>query len=122
VSAVLFSNAGTLSKFTRMGVAAGFGPPEYKYYRIGFGYDADPNAVMGRPFKREVNDIDYQESWSDELQLFHNPNAKYPFDENAFGGFTQHFFKDGKPSSISVEGSPIASLTLIFRLGDEDKS
>jgi hypothetical protein len=44
VSAVLFSNAGTLAKFDRMGVAAGFAEPNHKYYRIGLAYDADPNS------------------------------------------------------------------------------
>ena len=115
VSAVLFSNAGTLAKFDRMGVAAGFAAPNTKYYRVGLAYDADPNSVNGKPFMREVNDRDYQEYWSDELQLFHNPNAKYPFDPGSFGGFTQHWFKDGTPESISIEGAPIASQTLIFR-------
>jgi hypothetical protein len=115
VSAVLFSNAGTLAKFDRMGVAAGFAAPNCKYFRIGLAYDADPNSVNGKPFKREVNDKDYQEYWSDELQLFHNPNAKYPFDPGSFGGFTQHWFKDGTQESISIEGATIASQTLIFR-------
>ena len=80
--------------------------------------DADPNAVSGERFMREVNDVDYQEFWSDELQLFHNPNAKYPFNRDTFAGFTQHHFVDGKPSSISVEGTAIASRTLIFRASD----
>jgi hypothetical protein len=119
ISAVLFSNAGTLAKFDRMGVAAGFGAPDTKYFRIGLAYDPDPNAVNGKPFTREVNDQDYQESWSDELQLFHNPNAKHPFDPNAFDGFTQHWFKDGKPESVSVAGTAIASSTMIFRPRDE---
>ena len=119
VSAVLFSNAGTLAKFDRMGVAAGFGAPGCKYYRIGLGYDADPNSVRGKPFSHEVNDMDYQEFWSDELQLFHNPNAKYPFARNAFAGFTQHWFNDGTPESVSVEGTAIASQTLIFRARED---
>lgn len=115
VSAVLFSNAGTLAKFDRMGIAAGFGAPECKYYRIGLQYDPDPNAVVGKPFSREVNDSDYEEHWSDELQLFHNPNAKYPFAKDAFGGFTQHFFDEEVPYTIGPEGGIIASWTAIFR-------
>jgi hypothetical protein len=119
VSAVLFSNAGTLAKFDRMGVAAGFAPPSHKYYRIGLEYDPDPNAVVGKVFSREVNDTDYVEHWSDELQIFHNPNAKYPFAESAFGGFTQHFFKDGESYTIGPVQGIIASWTTIFRLTDE---
>jgi hypothetical protein len=124
VSAVLFSNAGTLAKFDRMGVAAGFAAPGHKYYRVGLAYDSDPNAVVGKSFVREVNATDYEEFWSDELQLFHNPNAKHPFKRDTFAGFTQHYFTDGKPSSVSVEGTAVASRTMIFRLqgGVETKS
>jgi hypothetical protein len=71
---------------------------------------------------RELNDVDYQEFWSDELQVFHNPSAKYPFPRDAFAGFTQHYFVDGKPSSISYEGTPIASRTLIMRLRDKTET
>ena len=115
VSAVLFSNAGTLAKFDRMGVAAGFAAQGHRYFRVGLAYDADPNAVIGKSFVREVNATDYEEFWSDELQLFHNPNAKNPFKRETFAGFTQHYFTDGKPSSISVEGTAIASRTMILR-------
>jgi hypothetical protein len=122
ISAVLFSNAGTLAKFDRMGVAAGFAPQRHKYYRIGLSYDPDPNAVQGQSFMREVNDTDYKEYWSDELQIFHNPNAKHPFAETAFGGFTQHFFNGGEPRTISPSGGVIASRTLILRLVSDGES
>jgi len=121
VSAVLFSNAGTLAKFDRMGVAAGFGPADHKYYRIGLSYDPDPNAVIGKPFSQEVNNTGYEEHWSDELQIFHNPNAKHPFADHAFGGFTQHFFGNGEPYTVSPPGGVIASRTLILRLAKKDE-
>ncbi|SHK05390.1 hypothetical protein SAMN05444159_2290 [Bradyrhizobium lablabi] len=120
VSAVLFSNAGTLAKFDRMGVAAGFAPPDHSYFRIGISYDSDPNAVVPKVFSLEVNDTEYKENWSDELQIFHNPNAKHPFAPDAFGGITQHFFTNGEPYSIVPENGIIASWTTIFRLvGDK---
>jgi hypothetical protein len=116
VSAVLFSNAGTLAKFDRMGVVAGFAPPNYRYFRVGISYDSDPNAVVPKVFSREVNDTDYKEFWSDELQIFHNPNAKHPFGPDDFGGITQHFFRNGDPYSIVPEDGIIASRTTIFRI------
>ena len=54
VSAVLFSNAGTLAKFDRMGVAAGFAPADHRYFRIGLRYNPDRNAVQGIPFSTEI--------------------------------------------------------------------
>jgi hypothetical protein len=101
-----------------MGVVAGFAPPNHKYYRIGKSYDPDPNAVEGKVFNREVNDTDYKEYWSDELQIFHNPNAKHPFGEHSFGGLTQHFFKNGEAYSIGPTEGVIASWTTIIRLVD----
>jgi hypothetical protein len=115
---VLFSNAGTLAKFDRMGVVAGFAPPSHKYHRVGLAYDADPNAVVGTSFSKDVSSVDYEEHWSDELQIFHNPKAKHPFAEGAFGGITQHFFTDGEPRTVSF-GGVIASWTLIVKLIDE---
>ena len=116
---ILRANAGTLAKFDRMGVIAGFASTSHRYYRVGLAYDADPNAVVGTPFSKDVNSADYEEHWSDELQIFHNPKAKHPFAENAFGGITQHFFTDGEPRTISPVGGVIASWTLIMRLVDE---
>lgn len=45
ISAIIFSNAGTLAKFDRMGIAAGFLPANHKYIRIGYRWNPDPNAV-----------------------------------------------------------------------------
>jgi len=119
ISAVLFSNAGTLAKFDRMGIAAGFLPEDHRYFRFGYRLDPDPNAVHPIPFKEEIGRSDYVEYWSDELQIFHNPNAKNPIDENVFGGVTQHFFRDGQLVSIGPPGSVLASFTLIVHVRDD---
>jgi len=58
-----------------MGVGAGFGAPDHRYYRVGFRYNHEANAVAPKSFVEEIK-IDHDEFWSDELQLFHNPNAK----------------------------------------------
>ena len=121
ISAVLFSNAGTLAKFDRMGIAAGFGAPDHRYYRVGVRYNYEANAVLPKAFSEEINADTYEEFWSDELQLFHNPNAKHPLSPEQFD-ITQHFFKDGEVRSITPENTVLASQTLIIRLtgnGDE---
>lgn len=114
VSAVLFSNAGTLSKFDRMGIVAGFAPAGHKYFRVGVRFDPDPNAVEGKKFMADATEPGYQEFWSDELQIFHNPNATHPFSQESFGGITQHFFKNGQQYSLTTEGTILASQTLIL--------
>lgn len=121
VSAVLFSNAGTLAKFDRMGVAAGFGAPGYRYFRAGLRLDLDPNAAHGRPFSEEITTEGYSEGWADELQLFHNPKAKHPLRKDAFIGIAQHFFLDGKHVSYS-SGEPVLSSQTIIMGIDPDSA
>lgn len=121
VSAVLFSNAGTLAKFDRMGVAAGFGAPGYRYFRAGLRLDPDPNVAHGRPFLEEISTGDYSEGWADELQLFHNPKAKHPLRKDAFIGIAQHFFVDGKQVSHS-SGEPVLSSQTIIIGADPDRA
>lgn len=121
VSAVLFSNAGTLAKFDRMGVVAGFALPGHRYLRVGYRFNPDPNAIVGMSFQEEVGDQNYTEFWSDELQIFHNPNAKYPLPPETFAGITQHFFKEGDHHSIAPEGSVLASQTIILRFTRDEQ-
>lgn len=123
IAAVVFSNAGTLAKFDRMGIAAGFMPEAHKYYRMGTRLNPDPNAVHPLPFFEEIGHDDYVEYWSDELQIFHNPNAKIPLSETAFDGITQHYFRDGQQVTLTPEGTVLASRTLITHLvgGEEER-
>ncbi|MBI4256871.1 hypothetical protein HY626_02330 [Candidatus Uhrbacteria bacterium] len=44
VSAVLFSNSATVSKFNRMGKLAGFGRPDVRLLRVGTSYNHDPES------------------------------------------------------------------------------
>lgn len=115
ISAVIFSNAGTLAKFDRMGVDAGFAADDHRYYRVGFRLDPDPNAIIGKTFSEEVQEGN-GERWSDELQVFHNPNAKFPLPLDAFAGATQHEFKDGALISHSVGTPVLSSYTMIMRI------
>jgi hypothetical protein len=50
ISAVLFSNAGTIAKFNRMGVRAGFGDPFINLRRRGGWNDPRPDAFEAIPF------------------------------------------------------------------------
>jgi len=126
ISAVVFSNAGTLAKFDRMGVVAGFLPSDHKYIRFGQRLNPDPNAIHPIIFSEDVEASDYEEFWSDELQVFHNPNAKIPLPAETFSGVTQHYFRDGEQVSITPDNTVLASRTLILRIvadGDnEDKT
>jgi hypothetical protein len=115
VSAVIFSNAGTIAKFDRMGVVAGFAAEGFGYLRIGFRYNPDPNAIMGTTFSDDVTAPAYQEYWTDEIQVFHNPNAKHRLRFEDLLGATHHYFEEGMLQSVSPLDSVLSSFSIILQ-------
>lgn len=96
VSAILFSNAGTLTKFNRMGVRAGFGDPTVTLTRRGILNDPSPAAFEAIPFEINVEDPRYHEDWADEIEVHHNPNAAVPLDPALFEDVAQFFLEEGE--------------------------
>lgn len=78
ISAILFSNAGTVSKFNRMGYL--IDPTHYRtkgisMIRYGTFYNPDPNSAIPLPFSYVVGDERYPEGWIQGAVVFHNPHA-----------------------------------------------
>ena len=121
VSAVLFSNAGTIAKFDRMGVVAGFSAKDHRYQRIGYRLNPDPNATQGIPFSEDVADPSYVEGWSDELQIFHNPNARIPLSHAWLTGLAQFYFSEGNQYSLIPDHHVWSSMTMLIHLVDRDE-
>ena len=94
ISAVMFSNQATIPKFNRMGKIAGLGSANVKMIRNGFLYNPDPEATHPIPFSKDVDDQDYEESWSDGLIMYHNPNAIHPVDPDIFPDISHIFYSD----------------------------
>ncbi len=92
ISAVLFTNSATISKFNRMGKIAGFGDANIRLIREGARYDHDPNATMPIPFMFEINE-NTKESWGEGLVMYHNPRAKIAINRNDFPDIA-HMFLD----------------------------
>jgi hypothetical protein len=120
VSAIIFSNAGTVAKFNRMGVAAGWHPEAHNYIRSGFRYNPDPDAVTGTHFVEQVKEDGYSEWWTQEVQVFHNPNAKRPFPFEWLLGATHHYFEDGNLKSFAPHDAVLSSVTMILRVTDQN--
>lgn len=120
VSAVIFSNAGTIAKFDRMGVVAGFAAADHTYLRIGYRYNPDPNATQGIPFSENVADPSYVEGWSDELQIFHNPNARVPLSHAWLTGLAQFYFSEGKQFSLIPHHHVWSSMTMLMQMVGDD--
>lgn len=121
VSAVLHSNGGTLSKFNRMGLLAGFEAPGVRTFREGLAYDHRPNASLPRRFAFEVLPGLISESWAEGLSMFHNPNAAHPIDPRLFPSIAHHFFKDGLARSTIPRFHPFMSRTLHLAIQKMDE-
>lgn len=115
VSAILFSASGTISKFNRLGRQAGFSSQNVKMFRMGTCHDHDPNASLPRTFSYEVTEQS-EETWSEGLSMFHNPNALHPVPEELFPSIAHHRFENGQVLSRLPEFHPYASHTLNIRL------
>lgn len=111
VSAVLFSNSATISKFNRLGRQAGFTHPRLRMMRIGMCHNFDPNAVVAKPFHYEVDESS-GETWGEGLSMFHNPRARIPVPRAIFPSIAHHEFKGGQIVSQLPEFHPHASFTM----------
>ena len=109
VSAVVFSNEGTIMKFNRMG----FRFEKYRevrMVRVGFTMDFNPAATAPAAFGYLVGDFD--EEWGHGMSVYHNPNATHPVPVNFFEGFSgRHWFENGNYENLFRDFSPYSSVT-----------
>ena len=113
VSAVLWTNAGTVPKFTRMALSGPYPDHDLTMLRFGSMFDFDPNAHAPLPFAYIVGDPGApEETWEQEANLFHNPKAKYPIPKGLFDTVTDSQCVDGVYTDlIKGDFSPIMSLS-----------
>ena len=80
LSAVLFTNNATISKFNRIGTERGYGPTDVAMIRWGAITDPDPDAIKPQMFGYVVGDYgpEDEEPFSEGLNVFHNPWAEHP--------------------------------------------
>jgi|SRR6478752_2164866 len=120
VSAVMFNNSGTISKFDRMGVAAGFGTEDVILVREGFVVDLDPDASDPTPFVHVVSE-GYPETWMEGMDVYHNPTALNPLDPDLLPGAAHHrVMPDGQVESSSSGWQPLSSMTSIIVTGNSE--
>lgn len=93
VSAIIFSSCGTLSKFNRMGKQAGLGSPIPTLIRMGAFYNHEPNADKPNLIHYQVNE-NSNETWSEGVVVFHNPNARNPLNPEFFDDKVAQTFFD----------------------------
>jgi hypothetical protein len=118
LSAVMFSNAGTLAKFNRMGFLAGWRPPGLSMIRRGILFDRTPGALEPIDFELEVGSAEYDalwpwgEAWCQELEIYHNPLATHPIPFDLIPGATHWFDRNGEVECSTIwANSVISSVT-----------
>ncbi len=111
ISAVLFTNSGTLSKFTRMGYQAGLHRGNLKITRIGTCYNPDPNAVDPFVFRYNLDNPPLLETWGQGLMVFYNPNAINPLPKEFFKEAARSYIDNGQLASDMPPFYPYSSMT-----------
>lgn len=122
VSAVLFSNTGTVPKFGRMAVQEGVDSEHVRMFRIGMCYDHDPNASEPLAFAYEVArrpaEWGFQESWGEGVSMYHNPRATHPLDDSLFPSIAHHQLEDGRVTATIPPFHPFSSITHTLHVVD----
>jgi len=114
ISAVLFSSSGTMSKFNRMGYAAGFDTQGVVMMREGYAYQNSPEAEY---FSHEIGP-GYSETWVEGLDVYHNPRAVNPISPDLLPGAAHHrLLSSGIVESLLPEWHPVGSRTIIGQPG-----
>lgn len=126
LSAVIFSNACSIAKFNRVVISAAGAPEGLRYTRVGNFFDRTPGALAGIPFCLDITSREYRnlwphgyEPWSAELEVFHNPFARYPMSRELLPEATHWFEHDGELICSAVyEHSVLWSQTYIQNVQD----
>lgn len=122
VSAVLFSNAATISQFQRIAIERGLGEPGVYAVRRGTCYNPDPNALEPAVFSYEVSPEYPRETFAVGMRLFHNPNARTPLPDGFFMDVSEHaLFPDGLVGGHHPPFVPFGSATYIVAATAEDE-
>ncbi len=87
ISAVMWSNSGTVGKFNRMATGLGLNAPGWEIHRFGTELDPRPGATEPAIFLERVEPGG--EPWEEGLVVMHNPIARVPLPPSALDGVTQ---------------------------------
>ncbi|WP_213815227.1 hypothetical protein [Glaciihabitans sp. dw_435] len=112
ISAVAFNAAGTLTKFNRMGIAAGMGEPTVRAQHAGRRFSNSTDGVE-EAFSHLVTE-DYEEGWIDGLTVFHNPSALRPLPFEALPGAAHVFEEGGLRRQFTPAGHLVTSTTTLI--------
>ena len=113
ISGVLWTNAGTVPKFTRIALSGPYPDKRVTALRFGNMYDFDPNAHAPQPFAYIVGDPGApNETWGQEAVLYHNPRARFPVPMGLFETVGEGHIEEGRyVEDMKSDFVPFFSLT-----------
>lgn len=122
LSAVIFTNTCSISKFNRVGITMGMPTPGRRYVRRGELFDRTEGATKGIPFSLDITSKAYREfwpqgyePWSADLEVLHNPFARHPLPMDLVPDAVHWFEQAGEIVCTSpYETSILWSETLIL--------
>ncbi len=119
ISAILFSNSGTYSKFNRMGYQAGFHKGNINLMRFGGYYIPDKESTNIMPFHYDLDDLDAPpEEWGQGITYIHNPNALYPLPKTLFPNAGHIYLEEEKLFNDYPTFHPQTSQTYTIHFGE----
>lgn len=128
LAAVLFSNAATIAKFNRMGFLAGARPEGVSITRTGLLFDRTPGALEPIDFSLDIASPEYAalwpetgETWSLELEVYHNPLARHPLPFELLSECTHWFERGGEIICAAFHEKTVLASTSHVRCGSSSK-
>lgn len=95
VSAVVYTNVGTIAKFNRMGKIAGFGSDNVNILQMAEIYN--PSSTNEHSYKmRKILPNMHEEFWGDGINIFHNPKAERPLVAELFPNAVHYYLEDAQ--------------------------
>ena len=118
ISAVMWSNSGTVGKFNRMATSLGLNTPGWEIHRWGTELDLRPGATEPTIFFERVEPDG--EPWEEGLVVMHNPGTRVPLPLSAFDGVTQIQLIDDE-LAFDLPGRTIFNqVSMVFPKVDEE--
>jgi len=118
VSAVAFTNSGTVAKFSRMGYQHGYGNEFWLLTRSGFSFVRERDAMDPAFFAYDVGQPPSVETWGQGIVVCHNPHARYPLPNDFFPDAVQQRIENGVFVSYHKGWHPFSSKTFCAYLGE----
>lgn len=118
ISAILFSNSGTIAKFSRMGFQSGAGNDSLFMRRRGYSLNQSPDASDPSFFSYSLDDPPLVESWGQGLVVIHNPKCLHPVPPEFFPDAAQMYKEGDGIRTQTSSWHPFTSHTMILHAGE----